>query len=77
MMYPFMTLDDDTEIVHSDMQADGSVKVYIDVYKRQVGSSGSPAHPWTEYVPGQSGRYLPSASGQSPLAYHRISTVLK
>ena len=30
MMYPFLTLDDDTEIVHSDMQADGSVKVYIE-----------------------------------------------
>ncbi|MCD8122006.1 MAG: hypothetical protein LUE65_07150 [Clostridiales bacterium] len=30
MMYPFMALDDDTEIVHSDMQPDGRVKVYIE-----------------------------------------------
>ncbi len=30
MMYPFMTLDDKTEIVHSDKQANGSVKVYIE-----------------------------------------------
>ena len=30
MMYPFMTLDDNTEIVHSDMGADGSVKVYVE-----------------------------------------------
>ena len=30
MMYPFMTLDDNTEIVHSEMQADGSVKVYME-----------------------------------------------
>ena len=30
MMYPFMTLDDDTEIVHSDMLPDGRVKVYIE-----------------------------------------------
>ena len=29
MMYPFMTLDDDTEIVHSEMLPDGRVKVYI------------------------------------------------
>lgn len=29
MMYPFMTLNDETEIVHSDMQDDGRVKVYI------------------------------------------------
>ena len=30
MMYPFMTLDDETEIVHSEMQEDGRVKVYIE-----------------------------------------------
>ena len=30
MMYPFMTLEDETEIVHSDMQDDGRVKVYIE-----------------------------------------------
>ena len=29
MMYPFMTLNDDTEITHSEMKADGKVKVYI------------------------------------------------
>lgn len=30
MMYPFMTLDDGTEIVHSDYLLDGRVKVYIE-----------------------------------------------
>ena len=30
MMYPFLTLDDETEIVHSDIQPDGRVKVYIE-----------------------------------------------
>ena len=30
MMYPFMTLDDDAEIVHSEKKPDGSVKVYIE-----------------------------------------------
>ena len=30
MMYPFMTLEDNTEIVHSEMQEDGTVKVYIE-----------------------------------------------
>lgn len=29
-MYPFMTLDDETEIVHSEMKPDGRVKVYIE-----------------------------------------------
>lgn len=30
MMYPYMTLDDDTEIVHSQLHDDGTVKVYIE-----------------------------------------------
>ena len=29
-MYPFMALNDGTEIVHSDMLSDGRVKVYIE-----------------------------------------------
>jgi len=31
MMYPFMTLDDGTEIVHSELLEDGKVRVYIAV----------------------------------------------
>ena len=30
MMYSFLTLDDETEIVHSEMLPDGRVKVYIE-----------------------------------------------
>lgn len=30
MMYPFMTLNDETEITHSEMKPDGKVKVYIE-----------------------------------------------
>ena len=30
MMYPFLTLDDNTEIVHSEMREDGTVKVYLE-----------------------------------------------
>ena len=30
MMYPFIQLDDGTEIVHSDMLPNGEVKVYIE-----------------------------------------------
>ena len=29
-MYPFMTLNDDTEITHSEMKSNGKVKVYIE-----------------------------------------------
>lgn len=30
IMYPYMTLNDDTEITHSEMKSDGIVKVYIE-----------------------------------------------
>lgn len=30
MMYPFMTLDDETEITHSEYLNNGRVKVYIE-----------------------------------------------
>lgn len=30
MMYPFLTLDDETEITHSEMLDDGMVKVYLE-----------------------------------------------
>ncbi|MDD3185258.1 MAG: hypothetical protein PHT76_15895 [Anaerostipes sp.] len=30
MMYPFMTLTDETEITHSEMLTDNKVKVYIE-----------------------------------------------
>ena len=30
MMYPFLTLDDETEITHSEMLDDGTVKVYLE-----------------------------------------------
>jgi len=30
MMYPFMQLEDNTEIVHSELLADNKVKVYIE-----------------------------------------------
>ena len=36
MMYPYMTLNDDTEITHSEMKPDGSVKVYIETPDEKV-----------------------------------------
>ena len=30
MMYPFLTLDDETEITHSEMLDNGMVKVYLE-----------------------------------------------
>ncbi len=52
MMYPFMTLNDETEIVHSDMQPDGRVKVYIekpdDKYCFRHATCWLPAYKWED-----------------------------
>ena len=37
MIYPFMTLNDDTEIVHSQMREDGTVKVYMETPDAKLG----------------------------------------
>ena len=35
MMYPYLTLDDETEIVHSEMLENNTVKVYMNqIYSR-------------------------------------------
>ena len=47
MMYPFLTLDDQTEIVHSKLLEDGSVKVYIEKPDAKDGF-----HHATCYLPG-------------------------
>ena len=51
MMYPFMTLDDDTEITHSEMRDDGSVKVYIETPDEKDGFHDAtcflPGYRWT------------------------------
>ena len=62
MMYPFMTLDDDTEIVHSDMLPDGRVKVYIERIPLEPVhvhvSQGSPAENTTKIWITRSGKCL-------------------
>ena len=50
MMYPFLTLNDDTEITHSEMKANGTVKVYIETPNDDGGFSnatcGLPKYKW-------------------------------
>ena len=46
MMYPFMTLEDGTEIVHSEMKDNGEVKVYIETPDEEDGF-----HHMTCYLP--------------------------
>lgn len=47
MMYPFLTLDDGCEIVHSEMHPDGQVKVYLEKPDAKDGF-----HNATCYLPG-------------------------
>ena len=50
MMYPFLTLDDETEIVHSERKPDGEVRVYIEKPDEKDGfhnaSCWLPAYRW-------------------------------
>ena len=52
MMDPFLTLEDDTEITHSEMREDGSVKVYIETPDEKDGfhdaSCFLPEHRWAD-----------------------------
>ena len=53
-MYPYMTLNDDTEITHSEMQEDGSVKVYIETPDEKDGFHHAvcwlPQYQWDDVV---------------------------
>ena len=52
MMYPYLTLDEDTEIVHSEMDEDGFVKVYIEKADEDDGFHSAycilPTYEWRE-----------------------------
>ncbi len=54
MMYPFMTLNDKTEIVHSEMKPDGSVKVYMETPDEKLGFKHAtcylPGYQWEDVV---------------------------
>ncbi len=52
MMYPFLTLNDGTEIVHSEMKSDGRVKVYVEKPDETDGFHNAvcflPAYTWEQ-----------------------------
>lgn len=54
MMYPFLTLEDGTEIVHSEMLANGCVKVYIEKADEKDGFHHAtcylPVAEWTDVI---------------------------
>ena len=69
MMYPFLQLDDGTEIVHSNMLPNGEVKVYIEKPDAVDGFHHAvcflPGHRWED------------VSGFSPEEVQRLQEVLE
>lgn len=67
MMYPFMTLDDGTEIVHSEKQPDGKVKVYIEKSDEKDGF-----HHAVCYLPGYEWKDISGFSNEEISRYQEV-----
>lgn len=69
MMYSFLTLDDGTEIVHSEMRPDGKVKVYMERPDPEVcfrhAACWLPGYTWED------------VEGFSPAELDRLQEVIK
>ena len=72
MMYPFLTLDDGTEIVHSQMLADGQVKVYLE--KPDINDG---FHHATCYLPGNEWTEVFGFSERDMARYRKIVENMK
>lgn len=67
MMYPFLTLDDGTEIVHSEMMADQRVKVYI-----EKPDAADCFHSAVCYLPGYEWREVSGFTPQEMARYQEV-----
>ena len=67
MMYPFMTLDDGTEIVHSEMLPDGQVKFYF-----EKPDATDCFHSATCYFPGYDWENIIGFTGKEIERYQKI-----
>ena len=50
MIYPFMTLEDNTEITHSEMQANGEVKVYVETPDEKVEGYSEEVEKYPDFI---------------------------
>ena len=69
MMYPFMTLNDDTEITHSEMKNNGRVKVYIETPDKKDGFHNAVC--WLPYYEWE------NINGYSPLEMEYFKKLVK
>lgn len=67
MMYPFLTLDDNTEIVHSNMLADERVKVYVEKPDAKDGF-----HSAVCYLPDYEWKDISGFTAEEIERYHKI-----
>ena len=67
MMYPFLTLDDGTEIVHSEKMPDGQVRVYVEKPDEKLGFRSGAC-----YLPGYEWRDVNGFSEEEIDAYQEI-----
>lgn len=67
MMYPFLTLDDGTEIVHSEMIDDQRVKVYVEKPDEKDGF-----HSAVCYLPGYEWREISGFTAQEVERYQEV-----
>ena len=67
MKYPFLTLDDNTEIVHSEMFPDGNVQVYVEKPDEK-----DCFHNASCYIPGYEWRDINGFSDEEIAKYQEI-----
>ena len=67
MMYPFLTLEDETEIVHSETLEDGRVNVYI-----EKPDAGDCFHSAVCYLPGYEWQAISGFSEEEIARYQEI-----
>ena len=67
MMYPLMTMGDNTEIVHSEMKPDGRVKVYVEKPDEQ-----DCFHNATCWIPGYDWEEINGFSQEEVNAYQTV-----
>ena len=67
MMYPYLTLNDDTEITHSELRPDGRVKVYIETPDERDGF-----HNATCYLPDYTWESIHGYSDQEMAYFKRL-----
>ena len=69
MIFPYLTLHDETEITHSEMKPDGRVKVYIETPDDHGGFCSATAAGTKIWITSSGKPFLPKIPLISPLSH--------